>query len=555
LAQSKGSHPQDGDGTLEGSSEQSQKEPNAMPFLSNCPQCDASVSLPQGVDPDATVRCPLCEEEYLLSTALEKAPPELIVISSPAAIVAGESEAGSDFGGGMLAATADATTDEEPAFSFGDAIEQDDDDARDREFGEGEFTEEEGDGFSLEPEVDGPTFSTDAPSSSTTSKPKRKKKGPGIVVQMVGIAGGGAIGLAAGFMILLWGFHVDPIEGLSPNFRHTVLPQAMIPEAMRKGPVKKSADVANKKKDNTSENDAGDRPTEEELSAAYQASRENVEPTTNEGEGGGIDIFGDGTKKADPPEDADPFAVDTKVEPAVEDPFGADPLVDDPLAGDPLIDDPEIDDPIIDDPNPKGPPPADPAPLAISPKDAPSLSSDDLGVALKATVDANALLAESEEDEPRKLVIGAYMAYCALAQHFTYIDEPNSEDAQRVRRLAAAIDLVKSADDGKMSFKRVGTLAKAIMPIAIDRTGGGVLLAGEVTNVTKQDGIFKTRVMLSGTDIEAIVLSATKPGVAAEDRVVVLGSVLADPAKKLKGYTGEEPQVVWARTEGILSAD
>jgi len=366
-------------------------------------------------------------------------------------------------------------------------------------------------------------------------------------------------------MILLWGFHVDPIEGLSPNFRHTVLPQAMIPEAMRKSPGKKAADVANKKNDNTSENNAGDRPTEEELSAALKASQQNVETTTNEGEGGGIDIFGDGAKKVDPPADVDPFAVDTKKKSVVEDPFAADPLVEDPLAGDPLIDDPviddpTIDDPIIDDPNPKGPPTADPlvedpAPPAIRPKNAPSLSSDDLGVALKATVDANAALADSEEDEPRKLVIGAYMAYCALAQHFTYIDEPNSEDAQLVRRLAATIDLVKSADDGKMSFKRVGTLAKAIMPIAIDRTGGGVLLAGEVTNVTKQDGIFKTRVMLSGTDIEAIVLSATKPGVAAEDRVVVLGSVLADPAKKLKGYTGEEPQVVWARTKGILSAD
>jgi hypothetical protein len=48
-----------------------------MPTISSCPRCQRLVSLPDGVDSAATVRCPLCSAEYPLS---EACPPELIPV-------------------------------------------------------------------------------------------------------------------------------------------------------------------------------------------------------------------------------------------------------------------------------------------------------------------------------------------------------------------------------------------------------------------------------------------------------------------------------------------
>jgi hypothetical protein len=51
-----------------------------MPMISKCPRCRKTVSIPSGVDSSASVRCPLCNAEYVLSEALALAPPELIPV-------------------------------------------------------------------------------------------------------------------------------------------------------------------------------------------------------------------------------------------------------------------------------------------------------------------------------------------------------------------------------------------------------------------------------------------------------------------------------------------
>ena len=63
-----------------------------MPAISQCPKCDAAVSLPQGADPQSLVRCPLCDESYLLQAALDIAPPELIVLGGSTAAGADASD-------------------------------------------------------------------------------------------------------------------------------------------------------------------------------------------------------------------------------------------------------------------------------------------------------------------------------------------------------------------------------------------------------------------------------------------------------------------------------
>lgn len=53
-----------------------------------CPRCRDEVTLPAKVSPQARVRCPLCRDEYILSEALAKMPPALIVLD-PGPEVAG----------------------------------------------------------------------------------------------------------------------------------------------------------------------------------------------------------------------------------------------------------------------------------------------------------------------------------------------------------------------------------------------------------------------------------------------------------------------------------
>lgn len=47
-----------------------------------CPRCRDEVTLPAKVSPQARVRCPLCRDEYILSEALAKMPPALIVLDA-----------------------------------------------------------------------------------------------------------------------------------------------------------------------------------------------------------------------------------------------------------------------------------------------------------------------------------------------------------------------------------------------------------------------------------------------------------------------------------------
>jgi len=55
-----------------------------MGSISNCPNCGDHVSIPEGVDRQAMVRCPLCEAEFPLDRAMTTAavpPPELVPVA------------------------------------------------------------------------------------------------------------------------------------------------------------------------------------------------------------------------------------------------------------------------------------------------------------------------------------------------------------------------------------------------------------------------------------------------------------------------------------------
>ena len=56
-----------------------------MSIISKCPRCRQQVTVPDRLDPQSRVRCPLCDAEYPLSEAMAEAPPALILVDAPAA--------------------------------------------------------------------------------------------------------------------------------------------------------------------------------------------------------------------------------------------------------------------------------------------------------------------------------------------------------------------------------------------------------------------------------------------------------------------------------------
>ncbi len=80
-----------------------------MGSISKCPICGDRVSIPEGVERQALVRCPLCEAEFPLERAMTGAldpPPELVPVAHLSAGDAESPSVAEDASGGPAAATA-----------------------------------------------------------------------------------------------------------------------------------------------------------------------------------------------------------------------------------------------------------------------------------------------------------------------------------------------------------------------------------------------------------------------------------------------------------------
>lgn len=201
-----------------------------------CPKCTQAVSLPDQAESAAEVRCPLCLAEYPLAEALPEGVPALIVLGAAEIATLDASAFGLDaeLAAAELAGSPDETTYGEPL--AGDLQDLDftsveGDDAGDitataEEHSEAlpELTESEAAASDEEvtwetiPEEHGQpeenTFDGAANTAADTSvgttvssrsaTQKRKRRGPGMVGQFIGIAVFGMIGIILGYGILKW---------------------------------------------------------------------------------------------------------------------------------------------------------------------------------------------------------------------------------------------------------------------------------------------------------------------------------------------------------------
>ena len=194
-----------------------------MSFTSKCPRCHQPVTVPDGIDPHAEVRCPLCEVVYLFGEALAEVPPALIpvdpdavrspqpescatikpdVVSEPSQVpepdgaseeVEGATEVDPDLAGQASPAidTGHTPVDTDALAAF--SVQQSDDES-------------------------GPVDLGAAP------RPRRKKNEKGAVRFILEVFAGGALGLLIGYYALCW--ILGPQHGL-PKLPLPLLPHTM----------------------------------------------------------------------------------------------------------------------------------------------------------------------------------------------------------------------------------------------------------------------------------------------------------------------------------------
>jgi hypothetical protein len=77
-------------------------------------------------------------------------------------------------------------------------------------------------------------------------------------------------------------------------------------------------------------------------------------------------------------------------------------------------------------------------------------------------------------------------------------------------------------------------------------------LAGTVTGVAVEGPFQFTRLILLGQPRDVVVVSVGESPLKPDDRVLIAGVVLDDPAEQIVGYRGPQGQVVWGGMPLVL---
>jgi hypothetical protein len=520
----------------------------------NCPQCGERVLIPAEASTEATVQCPLCREEYSLEVALSQLPPALIVISDPdhaphAAAEEGEEEdaafgafAGLDVeqdGGDFVAADSDGPA---PAFQF---------------------------------ESGSPPPAASSP-RVLSSRPARRGGNP--VRQVVQIVAGGIAGIIIAQLILWW----LPINLSTSNRDLTgfgrkygkYLPFA-VPASIRNadqpvadGVPEDEPSLAGPEtfgaaplQDQTSEipdfefnadsqltgTELGDGPPADSANSNKQKRRKakpkSVQSATPEADEGGIQ---NGDNQAREPDGEEPASAESRGD-----------FLNGTMEVPSLDLESPLDEPMLDIEPPSGGVPGDatapvPSPDDASPAEeapglrgAPRVGAEDLQPRLTEAVNANTALDKAEEmelTEKRRLLADFYQCFANLGEVLTFIDQ---SDATLAAPLADVDALVEEVGAQKEKLDLIGAVAPSWMDNL--RPNDGVILFGVVQAVSQEGPYYETRLQLASRDqreVPIVGLEDPREHYQQGDRVLVLGTLVEDPAAKLGAYTGDADMVV-----------
>jgi hypothetical protein len=186
---------------------------------------------------------------------------------------------------------------------------------------------------------------------------------------------------------------------------------------------------------------------------------------------------------------------------------------------------PDLKPEIRPEPKPEVKPEVKPA-AGAGPLQAPSFPTSELDASLKAvkaqaTVDAK-----------------SYADWCKLAEVVTFVKDGAAPQKQDLRTLTEKISSNPQA---------ASAIAAAAKKRLDDKaTEGGIVLYGVVTGQGTKNGLSGTAIRMEGMDKPVMVFSAHPLEVKGDQKVIVFGALVADPAKNLPGYPGNQAVVVWS---------
>ena len=462
-----------------------------MSIISKCPRCRQQVTVPDRLDPQSRVRCPLCDAEYPLSEAMAEAPPALILVDAPAAqeiitepeaVSAAEVVPEAERVSESPEAEMEVSGDQRPAIDVWqkvDAMPQIDTGAAAESppaIDTGQ-TPVDTEAFAGVAEAEAEDEYGPVEGAPTKERRKKKRKRKSMGRHMVEALVGGFFGLTIGYYALAWigGSRLD-----LPRIRF--LP--FLPRSM--------GEAAQPDKENVQETD--DKPAKPPPMKSYRlkprpsSQPESPQPSPKEGED---HTAGPGGSSAEPPTTR---------------------------------------------PHPKPGPQPRPLPADyVGPRDPPSFSSDEFGGALKAANEA-----VHGEDATGEMTPEAYAAFCRMAHVLTFVDQ----GAQLADRKLAIQDLLEEIAAAPGQINEVARLAGSLLDRE-DRPGDGILLAGTVRVVGIRDGVQGATVQLAALPVAVTVMSKPPLPLGQNDEVLILGSLVDEPSENFVGYDGSKKLLIW----------
>ncbi len=167
----------------------------------------------------------------------------------------------------------------------------------------------------------------------------------------------------------------------------------------------------------------------------------------------------------------------------------------------------------------------------------PSYSSEELGEALMAAV-------EGLEDPAAEISEEAFRTMCRLAEMITFVDSSSGARAAGSRR-SAARKLLQQIGANPTNLDKVGFQAGALC-VRQDRQANGILLAGKVAKLVSEGNAHGAHVELAASGKAVLVVGKQPLPAKVDDSVLILGSIVDNPAENLAGFPTQQPFAIWA---------
>jgi hypothetical protein len=180
---------------------------------------------------------------------------------------------------------------------------------------------------------------------------------------------------------------------------------------------------------------------------------------------------------------------------------------------------------------------------------APLYTAAEFAATLAKAQKAEAGLVDGDLSDPavRKVKGFSYKELCDLAEVTTYCDDPSDADHLNAMRHDAE-ELFQKALAAPHTREEVAQIA-AIWIDSTYRKHGGIFLAGTVQGGDIVGDAYEYQ-LNTGSGVEMKLLSPRPLDahvIAAGHVVGIVGSIVDNPARKISGYSGNSPRVIWVR--------